>query len=751
MKPKTTIVLVVLLAVVIAGYLIITRSAPPQGATNTPTASERFLDLDTADVDTIHVERGDRAYTLSRIDGTWTQTEPTRFGVEPFRVEDLLNAAAALEVVESFTPGADARPTLAELDLDPPTATVTLDDTAVLLGRRTIGGRGYATVAGTDTVAVVPDRLHQFVADTSINDLRSRTLEAASAAGLEAIEVAWQEPAVADSAGKTTGFVLRKVDGEWQLGDSPADRVDRAAVADYARRLGSLRISGFIDDDADLAPFGLASPRETYITVEPAVAMSDPDADTSPDQTRTLRIGNTADFAGDLRYATWSIGQEPSTLVFTLRDGDLTELRKTPDDFRDPRLLAIQPEAIASVAVDGPITTPMTVLRDGAAFAFAPTGDAPPPGYAVDSQDAADWLDTIAGLTSDVFTPLPANGVEADATLTLTTTTEVEPIAIRLYRNLASDDAAETPDAPGAWLAVVGDESAARALTQTQLESIVLPPLGLRNRDALDLRPSDMQAITLTGPGWAELTLRRGNDSWASASGEAIDIAAVDRLVAALATLRAAEWLEVIADDPPDLPATAVITVTPDDADATTHTLRFNPTSAMALVDETPDRATAVMRLSATAIDRLSSELRLTELLDFSVDRVAQVTLTRDGRTLTIDQPTIGPRATSGDLAGAFDDAAVTRLLETLAGLEAQRFAPTPNPDAVSEERAEWRITLDDGSTRRLAAYADPADPSRTLWCTAGPGGTRWFTLPVADGNALGLTAGDADAADDIK
>ncbi|MEM9790870.1 MAG: DUF4340 domain-containing protein [Planctomycetota bacterium] len=753
MKPKTTIVLVVLLAVVIAGYLIITRSAPPAGPGTTTTA-DRLIDLDPAAVDTIRVERGDRQYTLGRIDGAWTQTEPTRFGVESFRVEDLLNAAADMEVVESFTPGSGDRPALAELELEPPTATVVFDDTTLHLGRLTIGGRAYATVAGSGTVAVVPDRLHRFVADTSVNDLRTRTLDGAAASGLERLDVAWQAPSVggvSPDETEATRFSLIKQDGEWYLGEPTANRADRATIADYARRLAGLRIDGFIDDDGDLATFGLDQPHETYVAYQSARKVPGDDPSEAPPVLGTLRVGNPADFAGDLRFATWSIGDTPSTLVFTLNDTDLDDLRQSPDHFRDPSLLATDAAAITSVTLQGPAVTPITVLRDGAAFAFAPTDGTPPPAYAVDSQVAFDWFNSLAGLTADTFAPLPPDDATPDATIAIVTTTDLSPTAIQLYRQaIEATDDAQAP--PAVWLAVVADESAARVLSDDRVSSLTITPLALRNLDVFDLRPADIQRVTLTGPGWAELTLRREDGVWFGEDGVTLDAAAADRLVASLATLRAAEWIEPTHDQWRSRNAQAAVDIATESGEPVTRVLSFNPESGLALLDGQADEAFALMRLPASVVDRLSAELRDTALLDFPVNRIARVTLTRDGDTLTIDRPAIGPVVASGDLADDTDDAQATRLLETLAGLEAERFAPAPAPETVTDALAEWQIVLDDGTTRRLAAYRDPDDPSRTLWCTAGPDGTRWFTLRVADANALGLPVDDGDAAaDDMK
>jgi len=758
MNAKTTIALVVLLAVALGGYLLITRTAPPPGSV-TPSADERLIELDAEAVDTVRVERGERRYTLGRTDAGWTQSQPTRFPVQPTRIDDMLAMATGLEIVESFTSGSEDRPTLAELELEPAIATVAFNDTVVKLGRLTIGGRGYAMLEGGATVAVVDDGLHAFVTDTSINDLRRKTLEAPTAGRLERIELAWRPDALAEEEGQTPAepveLALTKRDGEWYLGEGTDNRADRSAVADFARELGTLRIDGFIEDDADLGKFGLAEPREAYTVIESRRAVSDPATDEIERPRRhTLRLGNTADFAGSLRYATWSVGDEPSTLVFTVRGESASDLRMTGNDFRAPGLFAVEPAAVASVSITGEAAAPVTVLMDGSAFAYAETGEVALPAYGVDSQRAAEWLDTLTGLESDGFAPLPPDADEADATIELTTTGRPDPIVIELYRRPGSveGDAETVEDVAGEWLAVVDGESVARALSEAKVASVLLEPLALRDRDVLDLRPGDVTELTLTGPGWAPLTVTRGDEGWSADDDVAVDEAAVDRLVGSLATLRVGGWIEPSYAQWRAMTAAAALTYLNEDGTTSLRVLSFDPACGLARLDGDEEVAFAAMELPESVLDRLTSELRRAEVLAFSVDELRQVRLTRSEGSLTVTRPAIGSVTSSGPLAGEFDESARTRLLETLAGLETDRFVPEPDPERLGPAVAEWQIELSDGTTRRLAAYRPDGGTGELVWCTAGPEGTRWFRLAVADANAVGLPIDTSEeAARDVK
>jgi hypothetical protein len=747
MNVKTTIALVVLLLVAIGGYLLVTRTAPPTGGGTA--GPERLVELDPDAIDTVRVERGPRRYTLERRADGWQQTQPTRFPVQPFLVEDLLTAATGLEVVESLTPGGDDQPTLAELGLDPPIATMTLNDTTLRLGRTTVGGRGYAMLDGAETAVVVDDALHAFVADRSINDLRQKSLDAPSAGGVERIEIEWRrnDPTASGGDDRTT-VALRKVDGDWYLGQGTADRADRSAVTDLVRELAATRVDGFIEDDGDLASFGLEAPRETYALVEPAPPVSDDAATPAGPRRSTLRVGNTADFAGELRYATWTTGDTPSRLVFSLRDESLDDLRRTPDDFRDPALFTLEPASVASVAVTGPAAKAMTIHKDRSAYAFAETGGVAPPSYGVDSQDASDWLDALLGLTSASFAALPADTDEPGVVIELTTTGDDRVVAVRLYDR---DAAAGDPE-PRGWLAVVGEESAARALTDEQVDRVLLEPLALRNRDVIDVRPADVSAVELDGPGWAELRLTRTDDGWAAAGEEAsIDQAAAGRLVGALSTLRAEAWVEP--DDTQWRAMTATATLEVGGADAAARrVLRFDPQTGLARIEGEETTAYEAMQLPEATLARLTRELREPEVLAFAVDEVGRVELTRGGEGLTVVRPAIGRPTAGGSLAASFDESARTRLVETLAGLEAGRFVATPEAESLGPPVAEWQVELGDGTTRRLAAYRLDGGRGPLVWCTAGPAGSRWFTLPQSDANALGLPIDDsAEAAREMK
>ncbi|MEM6331814.1 MAG: DUF4340 domain-containing protein [Planctomycetota bacterium] len=755
MNAKTTVALVVIFAIGIAGYLFVVNQAPT--AAPVAVGPNRLLDIKPDEVQHIAVTRGDRAYAIARdanADG-WRQTEPIDFALQPFRVDDLINAAAALDIAESFTPGTQGKPALGEIGLDPPDATVTIDDATVLLGRQTLGGRAYAMLEGADQASLVPDRLHKLVASTSIRDMRQRTLDPPAAGSLQHIAITVTEP----PSQRITS--LRKQDADWNVGESVTtddtrvelgtDRADRQAAADLVRQLGFLRIGGFIDDAGSLADYGLDEFKDQFMLVEArplALAQQTEDDETKAPDTFILRIGNPADFAGTLRYATVYRGTaEPGLdaqeqhVVFTLEEADIAPLRKSIDDFRSRSLFELDPVSITSVTRTGTLAEPVTVLKDGGVFAFADVGDTPAPSFGADAQTATEWFTAIAGLTNETFAPLPPD--DATPALTFEIAATVTPgiaATMRIYETSGDQDA-DTP----ALLAVVDNESAARVLTAEQVDQLTTSTLDLRNRDILDLHPADIATVSITGPGWAPLTATRIEDGWAADDGSSLNAEAIDRLVASLATLRVTGWTP--ATDTASW-ATATVALGMATPEAEPVTLAFDTASGLATLNADPSDAAAHMQLPESALARLTAEPRNRALLAFAVDQVASVTLRRGDDTLTIDQPVIGPIATSGDLADTFADADARRVLETLAGLEAQRFAPTPDPETLAPALAEWQITLRDGSTRRLAAY--PSDTGATLWCTADDAPVRWFRLPIADGNALGLPEGDASP-DDIK
>ncbi|MEO0587822.1 MAG: DUF4340 domain-containing protein, partial [Planctomycetota bacterium] len=743
----------VIFAIAVGGYLFVINQAPP--AAPVAQGPDRLLDIDAEAVQRITVTRADRAYAITRDangDG-WRQSEPIAFPLQPFLVDDLLAAAAELEVAESFEPGTQDNPALADIGLDPPDASVTVDDATVHLGRQTLGGRAYAQLDGSTEVALVADRLHKFVANTPISDLRQRTLNPPAAGSLESIAITVNEPPVE----RTTR--LTKQDADWSVGESVTtdgtrvelgvDRADRQAAADLVRQLGFLRIGGFIDDAGSLADYGLDEFKDQFTLVEaqPVLTEADTEGPAAADAF-ILRIGNPADFAGTLRYAAVSydtaagaMDAQPHHVVFTLQEADIAPLRKSIDDFRSRSLFELDPVSVTAVTRTGTLAEPVTILKDGGAFAFAPVGDTPAPAFGADAQTATEWFTAIAGLTNDAFAPRPP----ADATpaMTLEITSTVTPgvaATMRVYETTDEQDA----DAP-TFLAVVDDESAARVLTAEQVDQLTTSTLDLRNRDVLDLRPSDIATLSVAGPGWAPLTVTRTDEGWTAEDGSALNIEAIDRLVASLATLRVTGWI-------PATDTAAWATAIADLGMATPEVppvnLAFDATTGLATLNADPTDADAHMQLPESVLARLTAELRDRTLLAFAVDQIASVTLRRGDDTLTIDQPVIGPITTSGDAADTLTDADARRLLETLAGLEAQRFAPTPDPETLTTAVAEWQIALHDGSTRRLAAY--PANNGSTLWCTADDAPVRWFRLPIADGNALGMPEGNVSA-DDIK
>ncbi len=806
MNFKTTILLIVL-AVGVGAYLYFFEL-------NTPTTYEiEQLEAQQADRDgealftadalsteavaAVRIERGGEVLAAERRGEDWWQVEPVRFPLSRWTLRDLIDDAASLRHVGTFEAGEGDRPPLAELGLDPPRAVVTLEAGESLhtirVGRRSLAGRGYVAVDGREGVYVVNDALHRAVLDEPLTKWRATSLNGPEAGRVEA--------ATLKREGET--IRLHRHDGRWFLDAGLSQRAAREAVEELVGSLSWASVRKFVEDSpADLATYGLAEPRYV-LSVEAAEARpadGDPDAgsngsdkteedadaadessdadaaagkdadasaSTDPPVTRyTLRIG-AAELGGDEHYATWSVGSEPSNVVFTVGKSLLERLTGPLGDLRDPRIVTSEVSDVKELTIERPDAPPLHVQRsESQGYAFGE----PSPGFAADYDAVRSLIETVTTAEATGYTTeLPDDEPAARVTLVKRGSGLTESVSI--WRDAeptrtsdadgSSDDAAEDEvsgteaDSPR-YVVVRQGETVGYLVSADELSVVFEPAAMLRDRSILDLAELDATRLTLVRDDGARFTFEQRTEPvdesdgeptetsetaeasaerWVLADAEAVEREAIDALIEALSPLRVASW----SADPVEPGDGAIVLEVEPAEGASPRALRVNPQTRQGRISGIEQGFV----LPAEALEALTAEFCDRLVLPFGIDEMSTVTVEEGVRTLAIYRDATDRYVSeTGD---PIRQSAAGSLFDTLAGLEVERYeADAPSPDAEPEPEIDrtLRITTSAGAehTIRLSADTD----ARLVWIDG-----RAATLSAEDFEALTASLRDqTDAAD---
>lgn len=702
MNVKTTLILLVLLAIVGAYFFFVERGATTAYEREQASAQRSgqvgqplFEAFDPAAVDQITLQQNGAAAVLRKSGDEWTQAEPVHFPLNNLQIRQLLSAARTLRYLERFVPGEDGVPTLEQAGLAPPRATITFgqgdDAYTIHLGRTSVGQHGYAQLVGDRNAYVVTTGLHEAVLEGGISAWRQRTLAGPSADAAQRILL--QSP--------NAQIALIKHDGRWYLNDQHTERASADEVVGLINALNAVSIQDFVaDQPADPAVFGLEAP--TLVVQVMAAGV-----DGEPSQPRVLRVGAPADLESQNYFATWSTAEEPSPVVFTIAGSAVQSLTKSENELRDPRVVLSSPHEVQALHVRRPNLDDLHLIRDADA-GFTWGGEAPPP-YRVDFNDANRLVQSITKLQAQDYVDGFQAAGEPAAQLTLTLPAGATE-RVRLY----------PPEQGEGYLAVRNDETVAHRVAAEDVATLFEPRLALRDRELLHLPADQISQLTLQRSDGATFTLVRGEGAgWQLQSGEPVDESSVSTLINALAPLRVEQWLAE-----PVTPGDGWATLQIQTAAGETHQLHVDPQTrqgVMASLD------TAFV-LPAPVVATLEGELRKRTILSLPLEQIEAVTLTSGENTLTITRGSNGQYV--DDQGAVLEQSAAGALFDTLAGLQVQRHVAPP-AQAHPIERT-LTIQTRDGETRQIDLFVGQAPQLARL-------GEIWFTLSSETAGKLGM------------
>ncbi|WP_428388871.1 DUF4340 domain-containing protein [Mucisphaera sp.] len=652
---------------------------------------------DVTDIQRLELTLDKQTVVIERQDNGWQQIAPVTFPMQGFAVDRVIRELLEMRRFETLETSDTDTPTTAIARLDPPEATLTLttaDNQKIQarLGKRLPGDKAYlqrldTTDAPDPTlpILVVDDDLHLAILDEGVNNWRTTTLSAPTPNQIDSLIIT---PAAEDPL-----TLFRQAD-RWSLDNNGIERTDQQAATSLIQALSRLRIDSFTaDNPIDLTLYGLLRPRLVVSAIPkktedavPATGSSENDP-ALPGPTHTpalnLLIGAPADMETTTRFAAIAQGDEPISVVFTLRDGDIEAFRQTADDLRDPRVLAITTTDIERITVDTDQQAYTLLRGDNGALSF----DNPSPGYAPDTLVTDEALNNLAGLASNEFVPTSRTNQQL-ASLTVNVLGETEPIRLTIYTPTDLEE-----DTEPRLLVVRDPEPFAYMVPPDTLSDWLDGPLTLKERTLFSAARQDITQIEVRYPlrQTVELIRNPETNAWV-VNGETSANPAIDRLLNELSILRADRWLS-----PEDTPAAQI------EADQSRLTVWTGNASEPALqitlhapsgTGHHTDNPAEPFTLTNSTLETLLAELRPTDLLTVSPAEVRSVTLTSQSQELTLQRDPAGT-LTSADGAELLDPESAIRLIDELAQLRAERLLTerqTPDPDYG----VRLRLTLQD-------------------------------------------------------
>ncbi|MFH1419911.1 MAG: DUF4340 domain-containing protein [Planctomycetota bacterium] len=333
MNPRTTIVLIVALAVAVIGVWWAQSSASKDEGMPSDLGPRSLLDPALGDLAGFEIKAGTRpALVFEMRDDKWRMTSPVSWPAEHNNVNADANLIKRLRYVKAYPPDDPDRPTPEMTSLDKPLKIVKLTDTednacVVKIGSlQKLSKKTYVQLEGDEAVYLIDADLNGEMRK-GLSDYRGKLV-----AGID------QAEAARISVTGECQYTLVKTDGKWRLDAPVKGRADASKVQDMVRSLSNLQVERFVDDaPQSLRPFGLEPPR-LRIVVEREKAPEDegpPSPDQEPEYERLtgVAIGGKAN---DEVFA--KIDDAANSAVFQVKQAGLSQIEMTLNDLRDKKI-----------------------------------------------------------------------------------------------------------------------------------------------------------------------------------------------------------------------------------------------------------------------------------------------------------------------------------------------------------------------------------------------------------------------------
>ncbi|MHB1155786.1 MAG: DUF4340 domain-containing protein [Phycisphaerales bacterium] len=617
----------------------------------------------------------------------WEQTSPFPYEMTDWKIDELVNDALSLRYTSKIK-SADLPRDMKPSDL---ILTLKLDkgEHTLVFGPVAPAGGAYLWLDGQPDVYVVNADLHEKLLNKTPADFRPTALPNIPFGQVQQVMLHRDDLNVTlDRSGADNT--------NWAFSQGTTGRADGAAVESLVNTINFGTVEKFIaDQPTDLARYGLAHPQITLTITE---------SQQNAKITHTLRIGSPTDLNNTDYHAMF----DDRPVVFTLGKSSIDRLTKPLNALRDARLTPVKQTDVREIAV--------TLAGDAAAVVHLQKADGrwvfadPKPGYALEPASADQLFDAVFKTkATDYMDAQEAQALHELAKIAFTPVGSSQPEELTVFEKDAKQ-----------LIVRRGNESPGYVVDRPQLSVVMKPALFYRDRTALDVKPADIAAIHVEGTGLFAATYDMARDKAGDFDLKGLSKEAFDTFLKAVAPLRAAEWRAN--DDDFRNPDETIILTT---ADGRKHTIALVSDRLIGHTDA------GTFTLNVPTIDALAAELRDRVVIHLDVDQIAtvgydKVTITRDSSSqITVE-------------GAAFGGAEAGKLLDTLAGLKAERFISSARPLKMDAAHPTHRLTITprQGKPITLSIWVDGND----------------YNLPVVgqvDGGPLFTLA--ADPTDAVK
>ena len=556
MKPKTTLILLVITAALFTYVFFVERKIPDtREATR---QAGKMITFDREKIDGIIIQNGDDKIDIRRHDKKWRLETPIKDQADSSSIDNLLldlenwqkDATIPAKEIEAD------KNKLNEYGLSKSKLRLKLIGQGappeILFGKdAALEGKIYVRFENSKETFLTEQSIKKDI-EKKPEDFRDKKLT-------DLIMAQVTRVVLKTAAGE---MELQKKGDHWEIARPLRARGDDQKIGDLIAQVTTARIQQFVADDrGDLHPYGLAEPRGS-ITL---FGQDDK-------QGQMLQIGGPA-AAGEKEKDQVYVRFSARGFVYTLPKKIEDLLNTKPDDLRDRHLIRIDTKILDRITIDAAGKGKIVLARKDENWTIATKNNAP-----ANSSEVRRLIETIQNeqvtkFVEDVASNLPKYGLD-------------KPQLQLTFSSFASENTAETKagEQPFAMLAFgkiegndiyarVGDEPFVVAVRRGLLDQVFTDPLQWQELSIFKFKPEEIHRLSVITD--KELSLVRGPNNqwkWLQGTGE-INQTSAQSILNTLASLHATRWVGSAvpphAFDKPQL----VITFTTSPDDKATHKL----------------------------------------------------------------------------------------------------------------------------------------------------------------------------------
>jgi hypothetical protein len=549
MNFKTTISLLVLLAIIAGGSYFLGVFSPKSKAENQKKApvvqADKILLIapSIGDVQRVKLEVAGRdTMVFERSGQSWKIVQPVDAMAMSWEVSDLIDAFAAARKLETFVPGQGqyADQTLESLGLKEPIFTVTLEET----NRKMTYQVGQNPVASESTYVKTPESNEVYVIDQDLRsrikknvaDYRDKQLWELNKANLSELKFV-------SGDGKEFKFV-KTGDGKWTMVSPVKAAVSIGSVTEAINAVTTLKAQEFVEDaPANLDGFGLSKPAWTITAVETQEVKPTPlstqatQPASAPAVKRTehvLLIGGASGLKSDQVYAK----PADKKWVVTIAQDNLKKIIPDVIAWREKTLVELNKDALTRIDIRRSAQDAI-LFRENENWKLQATEGV----ISADPAAVNTLIDAINGLQATSFIDMPSAEVlkksklDEPACTIILAGTNTEPVVLTIGGQTPSGMFRYVKRSNQDYIAVVANE---------KVEKLFTPALSYRDRQMMVFSIDSVTSIEVNQHNRIYTIVRPGPGlPWKVTSPiEApADQQNVRNVLLALATLRAEDYV----------------------------------------------------------------------------------------------------------------------------------------------------------------------------------------------------------------